>query len=222
MNSVWDHPTNESEYGPFGEVLRATGPMAEANALRFSTKYQDEETGLVYYGYRYEKDGRWPNRDPIGERGGLNLYGFVGNNPISRIDPLGLDYYGGGGADFREKLDCLCKCGKSNCEKGASLASRALSETQKRFPGSTLHNDKADAWRHCYWSCEMARDLGAKAAKCIGDVHENANTRRGQPPEERKMDDHNNSVGRDLAAQSGNCGDLCQKALDDGKLKVLK
>ena len=41
------------EYGPFGEVLRATGPMAKANLFRFSTKYQDDETDLLYYGYGY-------------------------------------------------------------------------------------------------------------------------------------------------------------------------
>jgi len=34
--------------------------------------------------------GRWPNRDPIGEEGGANLYGFVENNGINSFDPFGL------------------------------------------------------------------------------------------------------------------------------------
>ena len=45
--------TARYEYGPFGEVIRATGPMAKANPFRFSTKFQDDETDLLYYGYRY-------------------------------------------------------------------------------------------------------------------------------------------------------------------------
>lgn len=51
-----------------------------------------EYTGLYYYGYRYYDAavGRWPNRDPIAERGGLNLYGFVNNDGINVIDLLGL------------------------------------------------------------------------------------------------------------------------------------
>src|ERR1035441_10725889 len=59
------------EYGPFGEVIRATGPMAKANPFRFSTKYQDDETDLLYYGYRYynASTGRWLNRDPVEEDG---------------------------------------------------------------------------------------------------------------------------------------------------------
>ena len=46
---------------------------------------------LYYYGYRYYDPvtGRWPSRDPIGERGGSNVYGFVLNNPIAGTDYLG-------------------------------------------------------------------------------------------------------------------------------------
>lgn len=34
--------------------------------------------------------GRWINRDPIGETGGVNVYGFVGNEPLTVLDPVGL------------------------------------------------------------------------------------------------------------------------------------
>jgi RHS repeat-associated protein len=79
------------EYGPFGETITATGSNADDFRFRFSTKYLDE-TGLYYYGYRYYSPelGRWPNRDPIGEKGGLNVYATVGNSPVSRFDVIGL------------------------------------------------------------------------------------------------------------------------------------
>ena len=84
------------EYGPFGEVLRATGPMAKANPFRFSTKYQDDETNLLYYGYRYYSPsfGRWISRDPIAEKGGSNLYAFLANNCLRTWDAYG--HCGGG------------------------------------------------------------------------------------------------------------------------------
>jgi uncharacterized protein RhaS with RHS repeats len=46
---------------------------------------------VACYGYRYYDPltGRWPSRDPIGEDGGVNLYGFVGNDGVVRIDYLG-------------------------------------------------------------------------------------------------------------------------------------
>lgn len=51
-----------------------------------------QQTGLYYYGYRYYDPvtGRWPGRDPIEEEGGINLYGFVLNNPIIWFDSIGL------------------------------------------------------------------------------------------------------------------------------------
>ena len=45
--------TAEYEYNPFGGTLRATGSACDSNPFRFSTKYTDDETGLLYYGHRY-------------------------------------------------------------------------------------------------------------------------------------------------------------------------
>jgi RHS repeat-associated protein len=80
------------EYGPFGEPLRVSGPAAAANPFRFSTKYTDAETGLVYYGYRFlaPSQRRWLNRDRIEEQGGLNLHCMAGNDPVNNADVLGL------------------------------------------------------------------------------------------------------------------------------------
>jgi RHS repeat-associated protein len=78
--------------GPFGEVVCKTGVMATANPVRFSTKYQDDETDLLYYRYRYynASPGRWLSRDPKAELGGKNIYTFLKNLPIDRVDVLGL------------------------------------------------------------------------------------------------------------------------------------
>ncbi|OQB82731.1 MAG: tRNA3(Ser)-specific nuclease WapA precursor [Verrucomicrobia bacterium ADurb.Bin122] len=72
-------------YTPFGDTLTATGTWASVNAYRFSAKECDAFTGLYYYGLRYynPQAGRWINRDPIEERGGVNLYGFVNNAPTN-------------------------------------------------------------------------------------------------------------------------------------------
>jgi RHS repeat-associated protein len=71
------------EYDPYGVPLRTQvlDAVVGGQPFRFSTKFTDGETGLLYYGYRYYSVtlGRFINRDPIEEAGGLNLYGFVLN-----------------------------------------------------------------------------------------------------------------------------------------------
>ena len=78
-------------YRPFGEVAEAAGSLVQP--IRFATKYYDPESGLSNFGYRFYSGiaGRWVNRDPIGESGGINLYAYVFNNPINWVDPLGLE-----------------------------------------------------------------------------------------------------------------------------------
>lgn len=80
------------EYGPFGEVIRASGPVADENRFQFSTKRCDRTTDFVLYEYRVyvPSTGRWPNRDPIEEEGGVNLYVYVEGDPVNFVDLDGL------------------------------------------------------------------------------------------------------------------------------------
>jgi len=60
--------------------------------LRFPGQYYDNSTGLHYNGFRNYNPaiGRYIESDLIGLAGGVNTYGYVGNNPLSFVDPLGL------------------------------------------------------------------------------------------------------------------------------------
>jgi RHS repeat-associated protein len=76
------------DYDPFGNIISGT----LVGEYGFSTKPLIDDLDWYYYGFRYydPQTGRWPNRDPIEEWGGINLYGFVLNNPIRYTDVSGL------------------------------------------------------------------------------------------------------------------------------------
>ena len=69
----------------------ASFDIVALNPFRFSSEYYDSELDLVYYNYRHYSPsfGRFLSRDPIEEQGGLNLYPFVKNAPIFKLDELG-------------------------------------------------------------------------------------------------------------------------------------
>ena len=90
--SVLDSLQNEVaqyRYNSFGKQVNTAGSFKQP--FRFSTKRFDDKLGLVYYGYRFYNPAieRWINRDPLGEDGGINLYGFVQNDPVNGVDPWG-------------------------------------------------------------------------------------------------------------------------------------
>jgi RHS repeat-associated protein len=146
------------EYDPFGRLADVPNEqiagIAEVLTYRFSTKPIAFESGLYYYGYRYYDPvtGRWPSRDPIGEMGGINLYGFVGNNGVNRIDDLGL-------------ADC------SKCNEGLEQAQQVYADEIKKL------GDKGCKVRFACKCCddkdqagEFGADRGMFGPKKTGEI----------------------------------------------------
>ena len=87
------------EYAPFGSITAATTntafivfSVAVVNPFRFSSEYADNVLRLMCYNYRhyYPSFGRWKNRDPKQEGGGLNMYAFCINQLPNKFDLKGL------------------------------------------------------------------------------------------------------------------------------------
>jgi RHS repeat-associated protein len=81
-------------YDPYGGLLAQSGPLADFNSQRFSSKEHLKDAGLYQFGYRLYDPSlqRWLTRDPLGEVvGGYNLYAFAGNSPTRLLDAFGLD-----------------------------------------------------------------------------------------------------------------------------------
>lgn len=78
----------------FGNIIGDTNPSFWV-PFGFAGGLHDRDTGLVRFGFRdYDPDtGRWTAKDPIGFAGGdVDLYGYVLNDPVNKIDPDGLDW----------------------------------------------------------------------------------------------------------------------------------
>jgi insecticidal toxin complex protein TccC len=83
------------EYSPYGSTVYALGAsLAEVSLkrYRYSGKDRDQVTGFYYYGARHYAPwlGRWLSPDPSGTADGLNLYAFLGGNPVTHVDSDGM------------------------------------------------------------------------------------------------------------------------------------
>lgn len=151
------------DYDAYGDLYASGGAHAAANPFRYSTKYSDDETGLVYYGRRYYAPelGRFLNRDPIEEDGGLNLYGFCLNDPVNRHDFLGMDPSRNDTIESRRQAEDAARteaalndktkapenAAKADADKARRDGERAGAQAQRReaireygIAGATFHN----------------------------------------------------------------------------------
>lgn len=87
---------SQYSYDPYGRQVKIAGTGPDAD-FGYQNYYLHQRSGLNLTLHRaYNPSiGRWLSRDPIAENGGVNLYAYVENNPISRSDPTGLWQYSG-------------------------------------------------------------------------------------------------------------------------------
>ena len=80
---------SQLDYGPYGELTALTS--SNQSDFGYTGLFYHQRSGLQFAERRAYDSGlkRWLNRDPIEEGGGLNLYGYVGENPVRFIDPSG-------------------------------------------------------------------------------------------------------------------------------------
>lgn len=80
----------ETRYEPYGRANLLSGTTGQSFGFGGFLKHAPSGLSLAVFREYDSGFGRWLNRDPIGEAGGLNLYAYVDGNPINRIDLLGL------------------------------------------------------------------------------------------------------------------------------------
>jgi RHS repeat-associated protein len=143
------------DYDVYGQRTQVAGDLTTLRG--FTGHWHHQQTGLVLTLFRaYDPSiGRWLSRDPIGERGGLNLYGYVGNRPTMAVDPLGL-------FDMLARLDCPENSNLSlswfwtNIQRGPRPNIESFSNRRQldslllkaSLGGSGYHIDTLELWTH--------------------------------------------------------------------------
>lgn len=83
------------EYNAFGEPVKSVGSKKDDFHFGWATKFTEPTLRLINFGKRFYdvRHGRFINRDPIGENGGVNLYAFLNNNPLGGYEYLGMSFF---------------------------------------------------------------------------------------------------------------------------------
>jgi RHS repeat-associated protein len=233
-------PTEMCTNEPFGDAQFCQGN--ETSHHHFTGKERDTETGFDYFGARYYAGGlgHWMSPDwdakPVsvpyahfGNPQSLNLYAYVGNNPLSTVDPDGHDqpllhgttcgttpfcsgrgpFYG----DMWIKVDPICnfdpvRCGLSSLSLAGSMFAMAAGETDAK--AALMEAPEAQAGSNAARTdpAPAALSAGAGAEPLIAQQPQDATTSQGP----FKAKDPEKYMGTEVG--SGHCVDFVKADTD--------
>ena len=178
------------EYDAFGQPQTTQGSYAASNPFRSATKYTDSETGLVYYGMRFYSAqwGRFINRDPIEEAGGVNLYAFCGSDGVNRFDVLGNGFF----SDFWDSLKQIFGGDANSNGSGSSSAKEEQKPVEMpKFEVKERRPTAEENAAHDAEEKEAARD--AAASDAAAKNYENGHVMRNTGPNSTLHSDEYNT-----------------------------
>ena len=116
---------------------------------------------VVISGYRYylPEIGRWANRDPLGEEGGFNLYGFIFNDPIDAFDYLG-EYTLQGAINIHCEKKCSNESDMANRKQICLYQCKRLLTTNKYLDSKSKYIRKSQEIFDIWYNLEKTMNSG--------------------------------------------------------------
>ena len=153
---------------PYGDDLICSGALDTPNEQHFTGKTHDQESGNDYFGARYyaENMGRFLSPDwsakvepvpysKLDNPQTLNLYAYVGNNPLSRVDPTG-------------HADIAAECkGQSTCNKTLVQTVNIVHQDKK---GNTVIDSTLKVTTNFSLTTDAKGNVSASASSTVANV----------------------------------------------------
>ncbi len=217
---------NQSGVTVWGATYDALGRAAVdpastvSNNLRYPGQYYDAETGLHYNWNRYYDPsvGRYTTGDPIGLEGGVNLYTYVGGNPLSFTDPLGLKvFWNSHQMPSQAVVDLIEKIDECNGDRDVYVTSTIRDERTNKAAGGRprsrhLTGGAADIYVPGQSSVETATQAVGVGAMGVGTYDRRHGGHTHIDDRQQEWNGHNSSTLKNRPSwrtKSSDCG--CSK-----------
>jgi RHS repeat-associated protein len=146
------------------------GTETVTNPYGFTGRVLDSESGLMYYRTRYYDTsiGRFISADPIGFIGGINLYAYCLNNPVSWIDPFGL-----------LKFRWHGNWGGPGWSAGQYKPESQLMPEDFEVPARDARDECYKEHDKCIWNCHRKQDKNCPDNSALSDCIEGCDHKLG-------------------------------------------